>query len=183
MVEAGLLDGSDNDEWKVMDRGVGQMLRLLTSVAAENARWRIRSVVLYVRRFGGIVLDVMVPTMAVMVMKGGLRRVRVDMVDGKTNKTTAVVERKDVDLSKNRALRGLLVLLTDPDLQKAELRVPKGVHSQFWCQFHRGGGAEGCAVEDDDDFLEVDIHGVVQACVGDAAEFNIVKVWTDSSSV
>jgi hypothetical protein len=90
-------------------------------------------------------------------------------------------------------LRALLVLLADPDMERAELRVPRRVHAPFWCRFHeeasdgesedgtcRGSGCGSMSARlgdnDDDEFLEVDIHKLVQVCAGDAAEFRIKKV-------
>jgi hypothetical protein len=88
---------------------------------------------------------------------------------------------KWTDYYKNPALRALLVLLADPDMERAVLRVPRGVHAWFWCRFHEGGvsggGGRGCAMSRArGGLLEVDIHKLVDACAGDSADFRIIRV-------
>ncbi|KAK4157740.1 hypothetical protein C8A00DRAFT_39889 [Chaetomidium leptoderma] len=155
---------------------------------AASARRRIRSAVVYVTRFGGLVRNVIAPALGDMVLKGGLKSVRVDLFEaGIVRPATGVhlVQRKK-DYTGNPALRASLVVLTDPNLERVELRVPEGAHASFWCPFHHqdqggvseGGGRARCAAlsGNGDGFIEVDIHSLVDACAGDAAEFRIKKV-------
>ncbi|KAG7293198.1 hypothetical protein NEMBOFW57_003244 [Staphylotrichum longicolle] len=167
--------------------GIGALARLLTHPETAGARRRIRSAVVYVKRFGALVLDVLVPTLGDMVLNGGLRRVRVDVLEAGTLLRAGVPigsgDLKRVDYTENPALRALLVLLADPDMERAELRVPEGAHAWFWCRFHPGGVSEGegrrvgCEFSGyQGGFLQVDVHRLVGACIGDAAELNIKKV-------
>ena len=91
-------------------------------------------------------------------------------------------------------MRALLVVLADPDLEKAELTVTREAHASFWCQFHEegaseggGGGAAGCGMShqggrrkgghDGGELLQVDIPRLVDVCAGgDAAEFKIKRI-------
>jgi hypothetical protein len=141
-------------------------------------------------------LDVLVPALRDAVLNGALRRVRVDVLEaGVTGAVSLGQERRlrALDHGGNPALRALLVLLTDPDMERAELRVPRWLHAPFWCHFHggmvsEGGDSAGCAMagrqgrgwkggDCGDEFLQVDIHRLVEACAGggDAAEFRIKK--------
>jgi hypothetical protein len=179
--------------------GMGALLRLLTHPDTAHARRRIRSAVVYVKRFGALVLDVLAPALADMVLNGGLRRLRVDvrevgrgpMAPGAvTARLGGETRLRTVDYAGNPALRALLVLLTDPDMERAELRVPRRGHAWFWCRFHQDGvsgekgracqalssSSDGLGVGDEDGFLRVDIHRLVEACAGDAAEFKIKKI-------
>ncbi|KAK4129426.1 hypothetical protein N657DRAFT_686753 [Parathielavia appendiculata] len=175
--------------------GIGALTRLLTHPDTTYARRRIRSAILYVKRFGALVLDVLAPALGDMVLNGALRRVRVDVMEVPC--ATAGFKaalgggtRLRVDYAENPALRAVLKLLTDPDMERAELRVHRAAHARFWCRLHPGGvsqqGDIACqaisrhlAGQDrrhEDGFMQVDIHRLVDVCAGDAAEFRIKKV-------
>ena len=166
--------------------GIGALVRLLTHPDMAGARRRIRSAVVYVKRFGALVLDVLAPALGDMVLNGGLRRLRVDVLEVESRRVLpgGPGRLRTVDYRENPALRALLVLLTDPDMERAELRVPRGAHAWFWCRFHQGGVSEGegrmgCEFSGyRGGFLQVDIHRLVGACIGDAAaaELKIKKV-------
>jgi hypothetical protein len=171
-------------------RGVAAQMRLLTHPDTAPARRRIRCAVVQVRRLGGLVTDAVAPALGDMVVNGALRGLSVDVVEYDVKKSEArgvllsgaVLQRlKGVDYSGNPALRALLVLLADPDMERAVLRVPRGVHAWFWCRFHEGGvsggGGRGCAMSRArGGLLEVDIHKLVDACAGDSADFRIIRV-------
>ena len=176
------------------DDNMGTMMRLLMQPATAGARRRIRSAAVYVKRFGALMLDVLVPALKDMVLNGALARVRVDVLKagggplevlrGRSGPGSAAMGLVTASYAGNPALRALLVLLADPDLDRAELRVPRGMHARFWCPFHEGGDSdESCGMSGrrDDGFLQVDIHRLVATCAGDAAEFNITKVGFGSS--
>ncbi|KAH6650911.1 hypothetical protein F5144DRAFT_66918 [Chaetomium tenue] len=232
--------------------GVDALLRLLTHPDTTNARRRIRAAVVVVRDVGTQLQNVIVPALTDMVLSGALRRLCVDVMES-APPSGPLLSFKDGpggelvysfgdgvgDGGTNPALRALLALLADPGLSEQEqgggvkLRVLRGWHEPFWCQFHeqtspssssaaaavgsgeadgeRGGaaGAVSCAMlggripsseaavaavtaavmaaalaagerngggVGDDEFLELDIDGLVDAVgVGDAAEFNIKK--------
>jgi hypothetical protein len=168
-------------------RGVAAQMRLLTHPVAAPARRRIRRAVVQVRRLGGLVTDAVAPALGDMVVNGALRGLSVDVVELDVESEVvllsgAVLQRlKGVDYSGNPALRALLVLLADPDMERAVWRVPRGVHAWFWCRFHEGGvsggGGRGCAMSRArGGLLEVDIHKLVDACAGDSADFRIIRV-------
>jgi hypothetical protein len=177
--------------------GGGALWRLVTHPDTAGARRRMRSVVVYVRRLGELVAGVLAPALGDMVLNGGLRGVRVDLLElGVRGGRGAGME--TVDYAGNPALRALLVLLTDPNLERAGLRVLREQHAWFWCRFHRGGevpsssssqdgsarveeGSGGCVMTRRNGglrggFVEVDIPRLVAVCAGDSAEFNIKKV-------
>ncbi|KAK4245928.1 hypothetical protein C7999DRAFT_42609 [Corynascus novoguineensis] len=183
-----------------------------------GARRRVRRAVAHVGRLGGFVTHVVVPALADLALNGALRHLRVHIGGGleflpaghspevlefvQWERQTAHERRRlrrwerhaaeddqAAHAERNPALRALLVLLADPGLESAELRVPRSQHGRFWCDFHRGGwsdktggrcGApEGFASpsgQHDGMFIGVDISRLVEACAGDAAEFNIKKV-------
>ncbi|KAK4039860.1 hypothetical protein C8A01DRAFT_46755 [Parachaetomium inaequale] len=171
----------------------GALWRLVTHPDTARARRRMRSVVVYVRRLGELVAGVLAPALGDMVLNGGLKRVRVDLLElgvrGRGGMGTG-------DYAGNPALRALLVLLTDPNLEGAGLRVLREQHAWFWCRFHRGGGVPSSSSPQDGGrveggggcvmtrrngglrggFVEVDIPRLVAVCAGDSAEFNIKKV-------
>jgi hypothetical protein len=185
--------------------GVGALMRLLTHPDTAGARRRMRGAVVRVRRLGGLVTDVLAPALGDMVLNGALRGLSVDVVEVEAgvdvdvdvlHESRGAMQRlalKWTDYSKNPALRALLVLLADPDMERAVLRVPRGVHAWFWCRFHEGGGSgagdgdgnggghggrRGCAMSwvRDGGLVEVDIHKLVDACAGDSADFRIIRV-------
>ncbi|KAH6853585.1 hypothetical protein B0I37DRAFT_409742 [Chaetomium sp. MPI-CAGE-AT-0009] len=134
------------------DRATAALMRLLTHPDTAGARRRVRSAVVAVRRIGAQLQDVVVPALEGMVLHGVLRHVRVDVVGGPPplrNRAVAAgrgpgwMARDDLD--GNPALRALLVLLADPGLEGARLRVLGVRHAWFWCRFHeqppRGGEA------------------------------------------
>lgn len=175
-----------------MGHSTAATMRLLTHPATANARRRVRSVVVRVRRLGALLLDVLVPALRDMVLNGSLKRARVDVLEagaggGRRVALGEQVRLRALDHQGNPALRALLVLLADPDMERAELRVPKRLHARFWCRFHEGGVSDGmstslsCAMAgepdgDGDEYLQVDIHRLVETCAGDAAEFRIKRV-------
>ena len=167
-------------------RELGAALQLLADPNAAGARRRIRSVVVNVRRFGAMVQYVLVPVLEAMVLDGGLRKLRVHVPEPGRGYSTE---------KGNLALRALLVVLTNPDLEKAELTVTREAHASFWCQFHEegasergGGGAAGCDMSRDQggrrngrhdggECLQVDISRLVAVCAdGNAAEFRIKRI-------
>ncbi|KAL2135493.1 hypothetical protein VTI74DRAFT_8224 [Chaetomium olivicolor] len=163
------------------------LMELLAKPETAGARARICSVVVYVRRFGAAILEMAAPALGDMVLNGSLRRLRVDVREGGRGFELPAGEMmrvRSMDHTANPALRALLTVLADPDMEKGELRVMKRLHAWFWCQFHEHlvpQGERGCLmlahkVGNDDEFLDVDIHRVVEACAGDAAEFRIKRV-------
>ncbi len=180
--------GSGSGSGSKGGRELGAALQLLADPNAAGARRRIRSVVANVRRFGAMVQYVLVGVLGAMVLDGGLRRLRVHVPEPGTGHPAEWYKG-------NPALRALLVVLTDPDLEKAELTVTREAHASFWCQFHEegvseggGGGAAGCGMSRDQggrrnggydrgELLQVDIHRLVDVCAdGDAAEFKIKRI-------
>ncbi|GAB1310262.1 hypothetical protein MFIFM68171_00472 [Madurella fahalii] len=170
--------------------GGSVVMRLLTDAEAAGARGRIRSVVCYIARFGALAMGHLVPALAGMVLGGGLKRVRIDVREGvKGGRQQGLLRvgdeqrARNLDLAGNPALKSLLVLLTDPDIETGELRVSQRFHTQFWCQFHREAGcamstghaSDGADEGHEGDFLDVDIHKLVQA-LGQGVEFRIKKV-------
>ena len=182
----GATAGSGSGSGRKGGRELGAALQLLADPNAAGARRRIRSVVVNVRRFGAMVQYVLVPVLEAMVLDGGLRKLRVHVPEpGRGYSTDGY----------NLALRALLVVLTDPDLEKAELTVAREAHASFWCRFHeegasegggdgtagcgmsRGQGGRGNAGHDGGELLQVDIPRLVDVCAdGDAAEFRIKRI-------
>ncbi|KAK4105698.1 hypothetical protein N658DRAFT_492184 [Parathielavia hyrcaniae] len=171
---------------RVPPRQSSALSKLLNDRDTSGARWRIRSAVVYVKRLGGLVQLWLGPVLGKMVLNGALRRVRVDVLAGRSRADPSPVM---ADFASNPALRALLKLLTDPDMEKAELRVPRRDHARFWCRFHPGGVSEyddgdvACQMVSGrhlsghgDEFVPVDIHRLVDVCAGDAAEFKIKRV-------
>ncbi|KXX80152.1 hypothetical protein MMYC01_204129 [Madurella mycetomatis] len=166
--------------------GGSVVMRLLTDADAAGARGRIRSVVCYIARFGALTMGHVVPALTSMVLGGELKRVRVDVREGaKGGRQQALrgMVNRGLDLTGNPALKSLLVLLTDPDIERGQLRVSRRFHTQFWCQFHCEAGCvtsrSNTSDEEDGghggDFLEVDIYKLVQT-LGQGVEFRIKKV-------
>ncbi|KAK4112032.1 hypothetical protein N656DRAFT_780192 [Canariomyces notabilis] len=173
------------------------VMRLLTEPDAAAARCRIASVVCHLVRFGEQAQGYLVPALGDMALVGRLRRVRVDLLGappglrGGGGGNEGLM--KKADLGGNPALRSLLVLLADPDLEKAELRVPKRFHAGFWCRFHHPlEGEESCAMmrgcqgegevgsgDRFGEFLKVDIRKLAEACGAQGPEFSIKKVGCD----
>jgi len=200
------------------DPSATALMRLLTHRDTLGARRRLRRAVAHVGRLGGLVTDVVVPALADLALNGALRHLRVHIGGGleflpaghspevlefvQWERQTAHERRRlrrweqhaaeddqAAHAERNPALRALLVLLADPGLESAELRVPRSQHGRFWCDFHRGersdktggrcGAPEGFASpsgQHDGMFIGVNISRLVEACAGDAAEFNIKKV-------
>ncbi|EAQ93439.1 predicted protein [Chaetomium globosum CBS 148.51] len=159
--------------------------RLLTHPDTTHARRRIRAAVVSVRGIGAQLQNVVVPAVADMVLRGALRQLCVNVL-GSAPPSGPLLSFKDgpdgeiaysfsggvggdgvggdgVVGCTDPALRALLVLLVDPGLRQREggggarLRVLKGWHAPFWCQFHEqtspssssttttvgGGGVDG----------------------------------------
>lgn len=167
--------------------------KLLGHPDTMASRRRIRSVVLDLRRLASSAF--VVSGLQDMVLNGALERIRVNILEagvpsGSQHLPSQTRGRwlQTVDYAENPALRALLVLLTDPNLERAELGVPAWQHAWFWCSFHEGVGP-GCAVSGTASaqsgqrdatvgggFFEVQIPRLVNSCVGDSAEFRIKKV-------
>ncbi|KAJ4297021.1 hypothetical protein N0V88_003937 [Collariella sp. IMI 366227] len=130
-------------------------MALFNERGTAGARRRIRQVVLHLKRFGGVISEVAAPALEDMVLNGSLRRLRVDVREGwagfQIPTATDVARVRRMDHTANPGLRGLLAVLADPDMEKAELRAG-------------------------DEFLEMNIPQVVEACAGNAAEFHITRV-------
>ena len=188
--------GNGNGNGNGKGDNMGTVMRLLMQPETAGARRRIRSAVVYVKRFGALMLDVLVPALKDMVLNGALARVRVDVLEagggplevlrGRSSAASASGAGTGLITASyvgNPALRALLVFLADPDLDQAVMRVPRGVHARFWCEFHERGGSEACGISGhrDGEFLQVDMHRLMATCAGDAAEFNITKVGFGSS--
>ncbi|AEO53349.1 hypothetical protein MYCTH_2122199 [Thermothelomyces thermophilus ATCC 42464] len=192
------------------------LARFLTHADTVRARRRVRSAVVHLGRLGGLVEDLVVPALADLALTGALRRLGVHIggelflcVGHPPEALSLVVDREerphqqqllqrrqhlggrddqDGALAENPALRALLVLLADPSLEKAELRVLWPHRDRFWCNFHPGGWLDErgcrCAVPGrrlsgpyEGALVEMDIPRLVDAFAGDAAaEFNIKKV-------
>ncbi|KAH6634235.1 hypothetical protein B0J18DRAFT_461425 [Chaetomium sp. MPI-SDFR-AT-0129] len=158
------------------------------------SRRRIRSVVVDLRRLASSAF--VVSELQDMVLNGALERIRVNILEagvpsGSQQRLPSQTRGRwlqTVDYAENPALRALLVLLTDPNLERAQLGVPVWEHAWFWCSFHEGA-VPGCAASatasaqsgqrdttTGDGFFEVQIPRLVSSCVGDSAEFRIKKV-------
>ncbi|KAK4193388.1 hypothetical protein QBC35DRAFT_446530 [Podospora australis] len=170
-------------------------------------RLAVKSLVVYFRKFGGHQVEKeLIPAMKEMVLRGSLRRVRIDVM-GDYTRSAAGSSIRDwnaarltrANLSGNRALREVLVLLTDPYMQQGKMRVRRTNHGWFWCKFHDQEsrevdsdeeGRSGCALLNepprnstnsatgDGDWVEVDIDRLVQAYGGDSAEYKIKSFGT-----
>jgi len=161
---------------------------LLTSASALQARRRLRRLVLYARRIGGLFADKLLPALEDMVLGGGLRdlelRVRAPVRD--FNAPFATHRRHDAAdddrIISSRPFRGLVRLLADPDLERAAVRVER-VHWSLWCPFHERCARErtvmeGVFAETREEWLSVDVDKLVAAYGGVDPEWRVVRIGT-----
>ncbi|KAK4181054.1 hypothetical protein QBC36DRAFT_176325 [Triangularia setosa] len=178
----------------------------------EGARLRLRHIVVRIERLGAHMEKELIPALGYMALNGRLRNLEVEVSLGNQNPRHLMPlplmgfrlrpqdTRRTTELTGNPVMKALLVVLMDPDLEKASMKVRKTDNPSFWCQCHApevGWGeksedkppmcflkhlpGENCCKRRCDSFdkaywAEVDIPKLVQACGIDSAQFRIKKV-------
>ncbi|KAK0666140.1 hypothetical protein QBC41DRAFT_326434 [Cercophora samala] len=179
----------------------------------EGPRLSLRHVVVRIERFGGTYLEKkLIPALGYMVLNGRLRRLEVEVplgnasLVGQVSPRYSVFERQQdaarrtMALRQNPVMKALLVVLSDPYLEKASMRVHTSDSPSFWCQCHApevGWGeksedkppmcflkhlaGETCCRRRFNNFekkfwAEVDIPKLVQACGIDSDRLRIKTV-------
>ncbi|KAK0747855.1 hypothetical protein B0T21DRAFT_343583 [Apiosordaria backusii] len=187
--------------------------------SSESPRLRLRHVVVRLQRFGGAYIEnEFIPALGYLVLNGRLQQLEVELLaapvrvswlspqdivyyPGYTPRPAPPPSppsppsppmRSMKDLSGNPVMKALLVVLMDPDLVKASMRVEKNDSPSVWCQcspwrersedtppmcvLKHLPGENRCRRQfhylHQDYWAEVDIPKLVQACGIDSAEFN-----------
>ncbi|KAK4647577.1 uncharacterized protein QC761_102665 [Podospora bellae-mahoneyi] len=181
--------------------------------SVEGPRLSLRHVLVRIDRFGGAYLEnKLIPALGYMILNGRLRRLEVEVPLGNEGLVRCVsphyglfappqdAMRTTMSLRRNPVMKALLVVLSDPYLEKASMRVRKSDSPSFWCQCHApevGSGeksddkppmcflkhlsGETCCRRRFDSFdkkfwAEVNIPRLIQECGIDSAQFRIKKV-------
>lgn len=129
----------------------------LLSPQGQDARRRIRTLTLSMKRIGGNFEVVIAPALSDMILSGSLRNLEIRFLPQNYGLKQGVVNRvqnggewgshpaEAGNLATTAPFRALLRLLGDPDLERVELLVWM-VHWSMWCPFHEEmDGLGSCA--------------------------------------
>jgi hypothetical protein len=137
----------------VIDLGTRRLCEQITeegqllSPQGQDARRRIRTLILSMKRIGGNFEAVIAPALSDMILCGSLRNLEIRFLPQNYGPKQGVVNRvqnggewashpaEAGDLATTAPFRALLRLLGDPDLERVELMVWM-VHWSMWCPFH-----------------------------------------------